>query len=140
VFKPSLGEPALAALRALNDYGDVRPAPAAPDFFSGFESYISKDLRDLVQPKKVRGRWSRVYCGRGSLKRCRSAILSSLAIALELKPEDLYAKGACAQDPDPECYDRNRWIEAAAVTVPPMPFQNRPTFQQAVEIPNSLPR
>jgi hypothetical protein len=26
------------------------------------------------------------------------------------------------------------------VTVPPMPFQNRPTFQQAVEIPKRLPR
>jgi acyl-homoserine lactone acylase PvdQ len=140
VFKPSLGEPALKALRQLNDYGEVRPTPAAPDFFAGFESWISKDLRDLVQRKKVRGPWSRVYCGRGSLKRCRAAILLSLAAALEVQPQDLYGKGACAQDPDPECYDKNRWTEAAAIGVPPMPFQNRPTFQQAVEIPKSVPR
>jgi hypothetical protein len=38
IFLPALGDDALQALRALNDYGEVRPAPAAPDFFSGFES------------------------------------------------------------------------------------------------------
>lgn len=140
MFEPKIGAPALKALRALNDYGEVRPSPAAPDFFAGFESYVSKDLRDLIQPKKVKGRWSRVYCGGGSKKLCRSRILASLGAALAVQPADMYGKGDCAQDPDPECYDKNRWIEAAAVTVPPMPFQNRPTFQQAVEIPKKLPR
>ena len=114
--------------------------PAAPDFFAGFECYVSKDLRDLTQRRKVRGPWSRVYCGRGSLKRCRAAILSSLSAALAVNPADLYAKGDCDKDPDAECFDKNRWVEAAAVTVPPMPFQNRPTFQQVIEIPKSLPR
>jgi acyl-homoserine lactone acylase PvdQ len=140
IFAPALGDEALKALRAVNDYGDVRPAPAAPDFFSGFESYVSKDLRDLTQRRKVRGPWSRIYCGRGSLTKCRAAILASLSAALAVKPEELYGKGDCASDPDAECYDKNRWVEAAAVTVPPMPFQNRPTFQQAIEIPKRLPR
>jgi acyl-homoserine lactone acylase PvdQ len=140
IFRPALGDNALRALRALNDYGEVRPAPAAPDFFAGFESYISKDLRDLTQRRKVRGPWSRVYCGGGKLKRCRAAILGSLAAALSVTPGELYGKGDCASDPDAECYDRNRWVEAAAVTIPPMPFQNRPTFQQAIDIPRRLPR
>jgi acyl-homoserine lactone acylase PvdQ len=140
IFRPALGDDGLKALRALNDYGEVRPAPAAPDFFSGFESYISKDLRDLTQRAKVRGPWSRVYCGGGRLKRCRAAILGSLASALTVKPADLYGTGDCTSDPDAECYDENRWVEAAAVTIPPMPFQNRPTFQQVVEIPKRLPR
>lgn len=125
---------------ALNDYGEVRPLPAAPDFFSGFESYVSKDLRDLIERKKVRGPWSRVYCGGGNLKRCRAAILNSLADALAVRPADLYGRGDCTSDPDAECYDRNRWVEAAAVTIPPIAFQNRPTFQQAVEIPKRPPR
>src|SRR3954453_20423265 len=55
IFKPALGDDALKALRALNDYPDLPAAPAAPDFFSGFESYVSKDLRDLTRRKKVRG-------------------------------------------------------------------------------------
>jgi acyl-homoserine lactone acylase PvdQ len=140
IFQPALGDDALKALRALNDYGDQYSTPTAPDFFSGFESYVSKDLRDLTQRRNVRGPWSRVYCGRGSLKRCREAILASLSAALDVKPADLYAKGDCASDPDAECFDKNRWVEAAAVTIPPMPFQNRPTFQQAIEIPKRLPR
>jgi acyl-homoserine lactone acylase PvdQ len=140
IFKPALGDAPLKALRALNDYPDLPSSPAAPDFFSGFESYVSKDLRDLTQRKRVRGPWSRIYCGRGSLKRCRAAILSSLSAALDVTPAQLYGKGDCASDPDAECFDRNRWVEAAAVTVPPMPFQNRPTFQQVVSIPKRLPR
>jgi acyl-homoserine lactone acylase PvdQ len=140
MFLPALGEDGLKALRALNDYGDVRSAPTAPDFFSGFESYVSKDLRDLTQRRKVRGPWSRVYCGRGKLKSCRAAILQSLSDALAVTPAELYGKGDCETDADAECFDKNRWVEAAAVTVPPMPFQNRPTFQQAIEIPKRLPR
>lgn len=140
MFKPALGDDALTALRALNDYPALPPLPAAPDFFSGFESYVSKDLRDLVQRRKVRGPWSRVYCGGGSLKRCRAAILGSLKAALAVTPQELYGKGDCASTPTAECFDMNRPVEAAAVTLPPMPFQNRPTFQQAVEIPQRLPR
>jgi hypothetical protein len=34
----------------------------------------------------------------------------------------------------------DRWTTAAAVSIPPFPFQNRPTFQQVVEIPRQLPR
>jgi hypothetical protein len=85
----------------------------------------------------VRGPWSRVYCGGGRLKRCRAAILGSLASALTAKPADLYGRGDCTSGPDAECYDENRWVEAAAVTIPPMPFQNRPTFQQVAEIPEA---
>src|SRR5204863_5456979 len=33
IFRPALGDNALTALRKLNDYGEVRPEPAAPDFF-----------------------------------------------------------------------------------------------------------
>jgi hypothetical protein len=140
IFGPAIGAEALTALRAVNDYPAVPPAPAAPDFFAGFESYVSKDLRDLIQRRKVRGPWSRVYCGGGNLKRCRAAILGSLSAALAVKPAELYGTGDCKADPDAECFDRNRWVEAAAVFVPPMPFQNRPTFQQAIEIPKRLPR
>jgi hypothetical protein len=34
----------------------------------------------------------------------------------------------------------NRWVGASGVSVPPFPFQNRPTFQQVVELTKTLPR
>jgi hypothetical protein len=43
-------------------------------------------------------------------------------------------------DPDAECFDRNRATIAAGVDMPPSPFQNRPTFQQTVELTRALPR
>ena len=35
---------------------------------------------------------------------------------------------------------QNRWTVASAIDVPPFPFQNRPTFQQTVEVTKRLPR
>jgi hypothetical protein len=34
----------------------------------------------------------------------------------------------------------NRWVSASAIPVAPFPFQNRPTFQQVVELTKTLPR
>jgi acyl-homoserine lactone acylase PvdQ len=140
VFSPALGADALKALRALNDYPAQPATPSAPDFWGGFQAYLAKDLRDLTARKRVRGPWSRVYCGNGKRSRCRAAILSSLAAALSVAKAELYGHGDCAKDADAECFDRNRWVTAAAIDVPPMPFQNRPTFQQTVEIPKAAPR
>lgn len=140
-FHNALGDDALAALRTMFPFGEERgTGPYAPDFADGWYGQVSKDLRDLFTPKKVRGRWSRVYCGGGSKKKCRAAILESLTEALAVKPEELYGKGDCASDPTPYCNDKNRLIQASAISVDPMLFQNRPTFQQAVEIPKSMPR
>ena len=50
-----------------------------------------------------------------------------------MSKQDLYGKGDCSNDPDPACYDQNRWTVASAIDVPPFPFQNRPTFQQTAE-------
>jgi hypothetical protein len=101
---------------------------------------VSKDIRDLFDRRHVRGRWSRVYCGAGKRAKCRKLLLDTLAAALEVSRNDLYAHGGCADDPDAACYDQNRWTVASAISVPPFPFQNRPTFQQTVEVTKRLPR
>ncbi|MCW3064061.1 MAG: penicillin acylase [Solirubrobacterales bacterium] len=116
-------------------------SPDAPDFADGWWQYVSKDLRDLYGPRPARGaRWSRIYCGRGSKARCRRALQASLKAALSVTAKDLYAHGACATNPDPACHDMNRWSTAAAISIRPFPFQNRPTFQQTVELSRSVPR
>jgi hypothetical protein len=34
----------------------------------------------------------------------------------------------------------NRWVGASGISVPPFPFQNRPTFQQVIELTKTAPR
>jgi hypothetical protein len=142
----------------------VGTSPGAPDFFSGWWSYVHKDLRNLLSPPRVRivcrrvngrrrclrrslprrpvvkGRYSRLYCGNGSLLRCRSALQTSLRDALPVTREQVYGKGACASDPQSSCFDRNRWTVASAIDLDAFPFQNRPTFQQTVALTRGAPR
>ena len=56
-----------------------------------------------------------------------------------LEVQTLYGHGDCAGDPDPQCYDQNRSVITSAISVPPAPFQNRPTFQQTVSVTRNLP-
>ena len=108
-------------------------SPNAPDFFDGWWSYVSKDLRDLFGPKP-KGAWSRVYCGGGSKKRCRAMLRRTLrrgaegdsAAALRRRRRRL------CPDPQPSCFDQNRPAVTGGIALPPFPFQNRPTFQQVV--------
>jgi len=116
-------------------------SPDAPDFYDGWWGYVSKDLRDLFGPRP-QAPYSRVYCGKGSKKRCRQALQRSLGEALKVTPAALYGggDGACAANPQPSCFDQNRPVVTAGVSLPPFPFQNRPTFQQVVTLTQRLPR
>jgi acyl-homoserine lactone acylase PvdQ len=141
IFRPVLGDKATDALEILLPMGEQRGgSPGAPNFFGGWWGYASKDLRTLFRVGKVRGRYSRIYCGRGSRSRCRASLQASLREALGVTRQKLYGVGACTSDPQASCYDKNRSVTASAIGVPPMLFQNRPTFQQVVEIPRAMPR
>jgi acyl-homoserine lactone acylase PvdQ len=141
-FKPALGKRAFRSLRSMLPLGDhTRGSPTAPDFFGGWWGYVKKDLKGLLgQP--IRDPYSRVYCGEGSKDRCRSALRDSLRAALEVSPETLYGggNGACESDPQPSCFDQNRAQIVSAISIPPFPFQNRPTYQQTTELTRRLPR
>jgi penicillin amidase len=141
IFKPVLGEDATKSLETMLPVGDSEGgSPTAPDFFGGWWGYVSKDLRTLFGIGTVSGPYSRVYCGDGSAERCRAILESTLREALDVPREQLYGSGDCQGDPQASCFDRNRFTSASAVSVDPMLFQNRPTFQQTVEIPRALPR
>jgi hypothetical protein len=115
-------------------------APAAPDFADGWYGYVSKDLRDLLSGGAVPGSYSRVYCGSGSVAACRGALQRSLAAATAVSPQQLYGQGDCSSNLQPSCFDQNRFTSASAISLPPFPFQNRPTFQQVVQPTQTLPR
>jgi hypothetical protein len=142
-FAPALGKRTVAALRELVPYdADLEPgrAPSAPAFSTGWYGFVHKDLRQLFAPAKVRGKWSRTYCGFGIRSRCRKALRKSLAKALTVSREDLYGTGDCADDPQASCFDKNRNTTVSAISLDPAPFQNRPTFQQTVELTKRVPR
>jgi acyl-homoserine lactone acylase PvdQ len=143
IFKPALGAEVVSKLRDVVPIdAELEPgrSPSAPAFSTGWYGYVHKDLRDLFTPKRVRGRWSRVYCGDGSKAKCRAAIRKSLEEALTVKKGELYGTGDCASNAQASCFDMNRPTVASAVSSPPFPFQNRPTFQQTVELTQKLPR
>lgn len=133
-FRPRLGEEAFDALQGMLGFGAPgRGAPGAPAFSDGWYGYVSKDLR-AVFGKRPRGALAGEYCGRGSKRRCRRAVRGSLREALSVPKAELYGYGDCASDPQASCWDLNRPTVASALDHGPYPFQNRPTFQQAVSI------
>jgi penicillin amidase len=139
-FGPALGDEAFGRVEdmlALGDHTGTSPNP--PDFFSGWWGYVSKDLRDLYGPRP-QGAYSRIYCGGGSASRCRTALRESLRDALAVTPQQLYGYGDCESNPQPSCFDQNRSTNASGLSIDPQPFQNRPTFQQAVSITRGVPR
>jgi acyl-homoserine lactone acylase PvdQ len=145
-FRPALDNEAFAAVQSMQGFGAPEPGsqPAAPDFADGWYGYLSKDLRDVLaangQGPLPKAPYKRLYCGGGVLEACQHALQSSLQEALSVTPAQIYGQGPCAENAQASCFDMNRWTSASAIAVPPFPFQNRPTFQQVVELTTTLPR
>jgi acyl-homoserine lactone acylase PvdQ len=139
-FGSVLGNEGLGAVESMLGFGAPYPGsePGAPDFFGGWYGYVSKDLRALLAANGLgtapAAPYSRTYCGGGSLAACRTALQNSLEKALLVTPAEIYGHGACASNAQASCFDMNRWTAVSAVSVPPFPFQNRPTFQQVIEL------
>jgi hypothetical protein len=146
-FEPMLGPAGFNAVQVMLPLGGSAPA-SGDGFFGGWWSYASKDLRRVFALGREQGSYSQPYCGNlpgrrfsaATLRaRCRAALQSSLAAAIPVDPQQLYGS-VCPNDPQPACADRNRWVTASAISLPPFPFQNRPTFQQVVTLLRHLPR
>ena len=139
-FRPKLGAAPFAAVEDMIGFGDPgRGNPSAPAFSSGWYGYVSKDLRAIFGAKPPKGAYSKRYCGGGSERKCRGVLRSTLKQALGVSATELYGFDECEDDPDPECWDMNRATSASGISLPPAPFQNRPTFQQTVSVPKNLP-
>ena len=171
-FAPTLGKPLLDRFLDLtnldntpNNHGDHLGSA----YQGGTYGLVEKDLRTLLGRKRlrragfsrdiarVRGRYSRVYCGatkrrRATLRRCRSALASSLKSALGVGDRQLYDDKICSTQPglgptdpgrkpfDQACFDRVRFRPLGAAEQPLIHWINRPTFQQIVEIQSHRPR
>jgi hypothetical protein len=92
----------------------------------------------------VQGRYAVQFCGGGDLATCRSALLTSLAQAVATPASQLYADptispSACGFMGVQECFDAIRFRPLGLEAEGLIPWQNRPTQQQAVEIPGPRP-
>ena len=134
-FQPGLGDEAFAALQTMISFGAVSSRPSAPSFSDGWWGYSLQDLQRVASGADVPGGFPVAFCGNGDQTACSTTLQDSLKQALTVTPEQLYAFGACTTDPQPSCWNANRARVTAGVTQPNVyPFQNRPTFQQAVSV------
>jgi acyl-homoserine lactone acylase PvdQ len=151
-FQPTLGNDLFNGLEGLvefdnapNNHGDHLGSA----YQTGWYGFAQKDLRRVLG-QKVAVTYPKTYCGgpgrrATQLARCRSALSSSLAEALKADPATLYKDDVCASNAgagmDPQvCFDAIRFRPLGAVTQPLIPWQNRPTYQQADEIQGHRPR
>ena len=145
-FEPRLGPTVFGDLKGMLGFGSVYTGtdPNEPDFAQGWFGYVSRDLLDLLAAHSGRrpgpSAYTKIYCGNGSFNRCRSVLRNSLLSAMSVTPAQMYGYGACQSNPQPSCFDKDEWTDASAISLPAFPFQNRPTFQQVVELTRTLPR
>jgi len=143
-FQPVLGSSLLDQVESdypINDepgagapvHGTASTMHQGSAFDVGFYGIVQKDLRSVLR-KHETDRLNRVYCGNGSLARCRAALESSLAAAVAETPAQVYPAAGPCQAGDQECHDAIQFRAIGAITQPLIPWVNRPTFQQADEI------
>ena len=131
VLSPVLGDLAaadgpLVGLQRVDDSPDQGNGSAYDD---GWYGYVDKDLRTLLGDR-VRGRFSRIYCGNGNLTACRASLWAALKGAADHL--------AATQGPNPTAWTSD--ASAERIQFKPgvlgsrtMRWTNRPTFQQLME-------
>jgi acyl-homoserine lactone acylase PvdQ len=140
MFEPVVGTRFMAEAQKINPFISG-PGPGGSAFGSGWWGYVDKDLRRLTG-RRVRGPLSRAYCGRGKLRACRAILVSTLrdaAVDVRAKygvanVDDARVPATCAKGQKPQGCDQIEFTTAGAVSTPPIPWQDRPTFQQIVAV------
>jgi acyl-homoserine lactone acylase PvdQ len=141
IFEPAVGTDLfnkITGFVGLDNEPNNHGAHLGSAYQDGWYGYVNKDLRRILGQSE-QGQFSRVYCGNGSLAQCRAALLSSLQAALQVPKEQLYQDSGCT-DGDETCFDEVRFRAIGAITVPPLPWINRPTYQQVVQVNGHRPR
>jgi len=143
-FEPTLGKELFSGVEGMlgldnapNNHGQHLGSA----YQDGWYGYAKKDLRTVLG-QKVKGKYSRKYCGKGKLSRCRSALAASLKDAIaNSDPGKVYGDDQkCVDESGGDgnklqyCYDTVVHRPLGAIQQPRIHWINRPTFQQAVEI------
>lgn len=154
-FEPVLGRELYAkvtGMTGVDNSPNNNGAHLGSAYQGGLYGHARKDLRRLLG-RRVRGRFSRTYCGAGSLRRCRALLADTLAEAVAKSAGEVYGgDSVCGSQPtvgpedparvdgDQWCYDAIRHLPVGVVEQPLIHWVNRPTFQQVVEVEGHRPR
>ena len=142
-FGPTLGSDLLNQVEndfPINDepgHG-VSGAHLGSAFDVGFYGIVQKDLRSALGDK-VAGPLNRVYCGGGSLAKCRAALESSLSQAIAESPQQVYPADSVCAAGDQMCSDSIQFRAIGVISQSLIEWVNRPTFQQADQIVGHRP-
>jgi acyl-homoserine lactone acylase PvdQ len=116
--------------------GVVSDSQAQPHKGSSFQfgwwGYATKDLRSVLG-QSVTAPIPVQYCGGGNLSACRSALLSSLTQASAESASTVYPGDSTCSAGDQWCADSIIQSPLGGITDSPISWQDRPTYQQAVE-------
>ena len=140
-FQPVAGGPLMDFINANFDsiVPDGLRDGTGNGFFEGWEMDVQKDIRQALG-QSVPGRFSRTYCGGGSLTRCRALLSGTLLqaarrLASEYGPSmSSWRLPTTCPVTTPATCDQIVPTSAGAISIPPQPFDNRGTFYQAVAI------
>ncbi|MEA2362364.1 MAG: hypothetical protein QOD71_1509 [Thermoleophilaceae bacterium] len=135
MFKPVLGTDLfnkITGMIGIDNEPNNHGAHLGSAYQDGWYGYVQKDLRTLLGDT-VKGPLSRPYCGSGILAACRLQLTAALLDAMAVTKAQLYTDSGCTAGDQP-CFDAVRFRAIGGVTVPPIPWINRPTYQQAVEV------
>jgi acyl-homoserine lactone acylase PvdQ len=126
VLGPVLSGKLLAQFKSVANPDDT-PSNHGSSFDGGWYGYISKDLRTQLG-KKVKGKYSVRFCGKGSVKKCSASLWKTIQAATD--------KLAAAQGSNPTAWradaTKERITFAPGLISDTMRWTNRPTFQQAI--------
>ncbi len=142
-FQPALGATFLSEVEGdfpINDepgHG-VSGNHLGSAFDVGFYGIVQKDLRSVLK-RRVSGPLNRLYCGGGSLKKCRAVLESSLLAAVATPASKVYPADGVCNAGDQMCSDSIQFRAIGAITQPLIEWINRPTFQQADSIQGHAP-
>jgi acyl-homoserine lactone acylase PvdQ len=145
-FQPVVGQPLMGLID--QQFNSIKPDGlrdgTGNGFFAGWAMDVQNDLRRVLH-RRVSGHFSRGYCGRGSLRRCRSLLTGTLlqaAARLSAKYGPAMTGWklpvTCPVTTPPSC-DQIVPTSAGAISIPSQPFDNRGTFYQAVAVNGHRP-
>lgn len=137
VFAPGLGDDLYGKLTGLVQTGEAPSGVGhtGSAFLSGWWSYVDKDLRTVLG-EPVEGGLARDFCGGGERGACRDTLLSTLKRAAAAPATEVYpGDGSCAAG-DQWCADSIVQSPLGGITHDKTHWQNRPTYQQAVQFPD----
>jgi acyl-homoserine lactone acylase PvdQ len=144
-FEPPLGSrlfDQLTRSHGLDNEPNGDGAHPGSAYQTGWYGYAAKDLRRVLG-RRVRAPYSKRYCGAGDRARCSTLLREALSRALDVGPAQLYADAACAKAGrrnDQACFDMIAFRSIGGITQPMIGWQNRPTYQQAIEVRGHRPR